>query len=131
MIPAARAMLYALTVHCRLARSTCSDSWMRGSAVATTSVSRHVMKNAVEVRTSTHPVLIDLMPLRRTRGRKTDRRIRCPSWEASFVSSLPATGGRPMKYALLIYTSVETRGDGTEDARREMPPRVAEILARP
>ena len=48
MIPAATAMLYAFTVHCRFAKLTWSDSWIRGSAVATTSVSRQVMKNAAE-----------------------------------------------------------------------------------
>src|SRR5215475_9809491 len=63
MMPAASAMLYALTVHCRPATETCRSSSMRGSATVTTSASSAHMKNAVEVSRSVQR-LIRLPPKR-------------------------------------------------------------------
>jgi hypothetical protein len=44
IMPAAKAMLYAVSVHCSDARPTCRSRCMRGIAVMTTTESRTTMK---------------------------------------------------------------------------------------
>src|SRR5690242_21856298 len=55
MMPAAKAMLYAVSVHWSDARPACRSRCTRGSAVATTTESRTTMKYAVDVRPRTQP----------------------------------------------------------------------------
>ena len=48
-IAAAQASVYALIVHCRLARLASRSRWRVGNAVTTTRASRATMKKATEV----------------------------------------------------------------------------------